>query len=143
MPLNNRQRASIAGLALSASAFVGIAMREGYTDNTIIPTKNDRPTNGFGMTQRPDGSPVRLGDKTTPVQALQRSLAFIQKDEGKIKQCVKVPLYQAEYDLYVAFAYNVGVKGFCQSTIVKRLNAYDYAGACDAILMWKKAGGYD
>ena len=39
--------------------------------------------------------------------------------------------------------------GFCYakrggySTLVTRLNALDYAGACDAILMWRRVGGVD
>ena len=43
-------KAGIAGLVLSAAGFVGILTREGYTENTVIPTKGDVPTNGFGTT---------------------------------------------------------------------------------------------
>ena len=142
-PSNAKQRTAIAALALSAAALVGIATREGYTDKAIIPTTGDVPTLGFGMTQRPDGTPVKIGDTTNPVQALQRTLAYIQRDEAKIRQCVTAPLYQAEYDLYLNFAYNIGIGGFCQSTLVKKLNAGDYVGACNAILDWRKAAGYD
>ena len=96
-----------------------------------------------------------MGDTTTPVKALQRKLSDVKNFEGAIKQCVNVPLHQYEYDAYVDLAYNIGVgksgvvDGFCESrrggpsTLVKRLNAQDYAGACDAILQWKKAGGVD
>lgn len=136
-------RAGIAGLALTATALIGIALSEGYTDNAIIPTKGDVPTLGFGTTTRPDGSPVRMGDKTNPVEALQRKQRDLAKFEGAVKKCVAVPLYQHEYDAYVDFAYNVGTAGFCGSTIVKRLNGQDYDGACDAILMWKRVGKQD
>ena len=40
-------------------------------------------------------------------------------------------------------AYNIGTAGFCGSTIVKRLNAENYAGACDAILMWNRVARQD
>jgi lysozyme len=136
-------RTPIAALALSASALIGIAMKEGYTDKAIIPTKGDVPTLGFGTTTRPDGSPVRMGDKTNPVEALGRKQRDLVKFEGAIKQCVKVPLYQAEYDQYVDLSYNIGSTAFCSSTIVKRLNTYDYAGACNAILLWKRVAGQD
>jgi lysozyme len=148
----SRARIAIGLLTLSAAGFVGILQREGYTDVAIIPTKGDRPTNGFGSTFKEDGSPVRMGDRTTPVKAAQRSLVHIQKDEGALKQCVgpDVPLSQAEYDIYVNLAYNIGTFNFCTggkagqtSTIVKRLRAFDYAGACASILDWKKAGGFD
>ncbi len=136
-------RIAIASLALSAAALVGIATREGWSEEAIIPTKGDVPTLGFGMTRRPDGSPVKLGDRTSPVEALQRSLAYIQRDETRIKECVKAPLHQAEYDLYLNFAYNIGMDGFCASTLVKKLNAGDYVGACGEIMRWYRAAGYD
>lgn len=136
-------RAVIGALTLSASALIGLAVSEGYTDRAIIPTKGDVPTIGFGTTTRPDGSPVQMGDRTNPVEALQRKQRDLLKFEGAIKQCVKVPLHQAEFDVYVDMAYNIGTAGFCGSTIVKRLNAGDYAGACDAILMWKRVAAQD
>jgi len=136
-------RTSIAALSFSAVGLITLAVSEGYTDKAIIPTKGDVPTLGFGTTTRPDGSPVQLGDKTNPVEALQRKARDVNKFEGAIKQCVRVPLYQAEYDLYVDHAYNIGSGAFCRSTIVRRLNAGDYRGACDAILLWKRVGPQD
>lgn len=142
-------RMAIAGLALSAAAFVGILTREGYTDEAIIPTKGDVPTVGFGTT-----GGVKMGDRTTPVKAAQRALRDARAYEGAIKRCVHVDLYQAEYDLYTKFSYNVGETNFCYardkrgkiigpSIIVRRLNAKDYVGACNAILQYKYAAGYD
>lgn len=136
-----KSRIAVGLLSLSAAGLVSIAVKEGYTDNAIIPTKGDVPTYGFGSTTRPDGSPVRMGDKTNPVAALQRKLEYVQKGEERLKRCVKAPLNQAEYDLYVDTLYNIGPDAFCGSTIVRRLNAQDYRGACDAILMWNKVGG--
>lgn len=133
-----RARVAVASLALSAAAFVGILTREGYTDHAIIPVKGDVPTYGFGTT-----GGVKMGDKTDPVQAVQRAMRDAQTYEGAIKRCVKAPLSQAEYDLYTNFAYNVGAGGFCGSTIVKRLNAGRYREACDGILLFKYVGKFD
>lgn len=133
-----RGRVAIASLALSAAAFVGILTREGYTDDAIIPTAGDVPTLGFGTT-----GGVKLGDRTNPVNAVQRALADSAKFEGAIKSCVTAPLSQAEYDLYTNLSYNIGSSAFCSSTIVKRLNAQDYAGACESILAWRYAAGFD
>ena len=136
-------RTSVFALALSASALIGIAISEGYEEQAYVPTKGDKVTIGFGTTTRPDGSPVQMGDRTTPVEALQRKQRDLVKFEGALKQCVRVPLHQAEYDVYEHHAYNIGSGAFCASTIVKRLNAQDYAGACDAILMWRRVGSQD
>lgn len=137
--MTNNLRVSIVALSLSAAGLVSIALREGYTDEAIIPTKGDVPTMGFGST-----TGVKMGDRITPPRALARAASELDTVyEAAVKRCVKVPLHQAEYDVYVSMAYNIGVAGFCGSTIVKRANALDYAGACNAILMWNKAGGFD
>jgi len=148
-------KVAIGALALSAAGLIGLAVSEGYTDHAIVPTKGDVPTVGFGTTTRPDGSPVQMGDRTNPIEALQRKAKDIEKFESDIKRCVRVPLSQVEYDLYTDLAYNIGTgregvkDGFCwarrggQSTIVRRLNAGDYVGACDAILMWRRFGAQD
>ncbi|GGY68124.1 lysozyme [Pseudoduganella albidiflava] len=134
----NKARMNVAALSLSAAAFVGILTREGYTDRAIIPTKGDVPTLGFGTT-----GGVRMGDVTTPVVAAQRALADSQQFEGALRQCVTAPLHQVEYDVYVDLSYNIGASAFCRSTIVRRLNAGDYRAACDAILLFRYAAGFD
>jgi len=35
--------------------------------------------------------------------------------------------------------FNIGVKGYCESTIARRFNTGDWRGACDAFLAWNKA----
>jgi len=42
---------------------------------------------------------------------------------------------------FVSLAYNIGTGAFCRSTVVRRYNAGDYAGACAAIEMWNRGGG--
>nr|WP_282099142.1 lysozyme [Thauera aromatica] len=103
---------------------------EAYDDGVGVQTI------GFGTT-----AGVKPGDRITPEKALVRALTDAQKFEGALKQCVKVPLHQHEYDALVSFAYNVGSTAFCQSTLVRKLNAADYSGACKELLRWTKAGG--
>jgi lysozyme len=131
-----KARIVIGALTLSASALVGIAVHEGYRGEAYIPVKGDRPTLGYGTT---DG--VKPGDTIEPVQALVRKLADVQRFEGALKQCVRVPLHQHEYDAFLSLAYNIGPGAFCGSTLVRRLNAGDYAGACAEILRWDRFRG--
>lgn len=121
---------------MSAAALIGLVSYEGYTSRAVIPIHGDKPTIGFGTT-----AGVKLGDKITPEVALARVLADVQKLEGAIKRCVKAPLLQREYDAYTQFSYNVGISAFCSSTLVKKLNARDYVGACAELSRWNKAGG--
>lgn len=137
------ERRHVAALSVSAVLLVSLAVSEGYTDKAIIPVKGDVPTLGFGMTYRPDGTPVQMGDKTNPVDALKRSLAHVQKDENGLKRCVTAPLSQAEYDIMVDFSYQYGVRRLCSSTMVRKANAGDYVGSCKGYLEYKKVKGFD
>lgn len=128
-------RKALVTLALSALGLVGIAAHEGYSDKAYQDIVGIW-TIGFGTTKD-----VKPADKIDPVKALQRKAEDIVKFEGAIKQCVTVPLHQHEYDAYVSLAYNIGPSAFCNSTLVKRLNQQDYAGACKEILRWNRAGG--
>jgi lysozyme len=131
-----KARIVIGALTLSASALVGIAVHEGYRGEAYIPVKGDVPTIGFGTT-----AGVKPGDRIEPVQALVRKLQDVQRFEGALKQCVRVPLHQYEYDAFLSLAYNIGPGAFCGSTLVRRLNAGDYTGACAEILRWDRFRG--
>ena len=58
-----------------------------------------------------------------------------------VNRCVRVSLSPQERAAYVSFAFNVGGERFCASTLVRRLNALDRAGACAELSRWTKAGG--
>lgn len=130
------ERKQLAVITLSATALVALVMHEGYRETAYIPAAGDVPTIGYGTTKD-----VKLGDRITPPVALARAMTDVQAFEGTLKQCVRVPLHQYEYDAYVSLAYNIGPTAFCNSTLVKKLNVQDYAGACTEILRWNKLNG--
>lgn len=136
-------RSAIAGMSVSALAFVALVGHEGYTDRAVVPVKGDRPTVGFGSTFREDGSPVQMGDTITPQKAIARSLAHISNDEQGIKECVTAPLSQAEYDLMVDFSYQYGTGALCKSSIARAANAGNYQQSCAGYLQYKFVAGYD
>jgi lysozyme len=134
-----KQRIKARALKLSALGLVAITAYEVFVGFTYKDSVGV-PTIGYGTTVG-----VKMGDKITP----ERALARLNQDIDNIyaagvQKCVNnVPLYQHEFDSFVSLTYNIGVSGFCNSTIVKRLKQKppDYAGACEAIKMWNKAGG--
>jgi lysozyme len=129
-------RKHVATISLSATALVALLLHEGYRENAYIPVAGDVPTIGFGTT-----SGVKLGDRTSPEKALTVALRDVQRFEGSLKDCVTVPLHQHEYDAYISLSYNIGSNAFCRSTLVRKLNAEDYSGACQEILRWDKFQG--
>lgn len=132
----SRARLAVSALVLSASTLVGIALHEGYRGEAYVPVAGDKTTIGFGQTEG-----VKPGDKTTPPRALARLLHDANSHSEGIKACIRVPLYQHEFDAYSSLAYNIGVSAFCGSTLVRRLNAGEYASACAEILRWNKFRG--
>lgn len=148
----NKARVMVGVLTLSAGAFVARLVHEGYTDQAVVPTKGDVPTVGFGSTVREDGSRVQMGETIDPVAAARRALVHFQRDEARIKSCIgpNVALTQVEFDVYSELAYNIGTNNFCTNpktgtlgVIPRKLQSGDYEGACNAILLYKFAAGYD
>lgn len=58
-----------------------------------------------------------------------------------IDRCVHVPLAPYQRAAFVSFAFNVGGVKFCSSTLVRKLNVRDYAGACAELSRWTRAAG--
>lgn len=128
----NNARTIIAGL--SASALIGLALHEGYSDRPIIPVPGDTWTLGFGATEG-----VKPTDKTTPVRALVRLGEDVGKYEASLRDCLgPVPMFQHEWDAYVSLAYNVGVFAVCNSSIKPKLQSGQYEAACRTILDFDK-----
>lgn len=140
----DKSRIAIAALALSATGLVYIAQREGYSEQAYPDPVHGAavPTVGFGTTQG-----VKAGDTLPPVRALIRLRLDASDYELALKRCLPVPMHQHEFDAFVGLAYNVGATTVCKnndrtgpSTIARRLQAGDYTGACNAILLYDRAG---
>ncbi len=127
----DKTRFAIGACALSATGLIGILGYEGYSSEAYIPVPGDKVTIGFGTTEG-----VKIGDTITPEKAIERAYRDIMDTETAIHKCVDVPLSQGEYDAYTSLAYNIGTSAFCNSTLVKKLNARDYEGACAELKRW-------
>lgn len=58
-----------------------------------------------------------------------------------VNQKVSVPLSQNQFDALVDFTYNEGVGNFSGSTLLRKLNQGDYAGAEAEFQKWVYSGG--
>lgn len=142
--MSQKIRIIVAALSLSAAAFVGLTLNESYTSVAVIPTRGDVPTLGFGSTTREDGSPVRMGDTTTPPKALARTLQYIQADEADMRRTLDgVALHQAEYDVWIDWRYQYGATAWRNSSMLRELRAGNYPAACQALLKYRFSAGYD
>lgn len=71
--------------------------------------------------------------------------AILDKDlipfARSVNRSVKVPASEYQKAALISFSYNVGVSAFERSSLLRKLNAGDYAGACDGLRQWIYAGG--
>lgn len=107
-----------------------IAKHEGLSLK-IYPDPNGYDTIGYGH-KILDGENFENGITE------EEAAALFKKDAAEkinsIKKCVKVPLYQHQFDALVSYVYNVGEGHSVVGTrFIKKLNAGDYEGAAKEI----------
>ncbi len=93
-------------------------------------------TIGYGST----GPHVTEGLNITEEYAEELLRHDLLRFESGVLYRVKVPLDQDEFDALVSFTFNVGLQAFQESTLLRKLNAADYAGAAQEFRRWDKAG---
>ena len=93
-------------------------------------------TIGYGHT-----GAVKRGQQITSEQAEELLKSDLVRFEKIVSESVNVPLKQQQFDALVSLAFNIGTNAFANSTLVRMLNAANYAGAADQFLRWNQAGG--
>lgn len=141
-----RNKVLVTGLSLSAAALITLVSSEGFSPVAEIPVKGDRPTLGFGSTYHADGRPVKLGETTTPINALKIAKAHIDKDEQRFRASLpNVEINQASYDLYIDWTYQYGIGRWLSSPMRAHLLKAEYQQSCGALLLpqYRTVAGYD
>lgn len=98
-------------------------------------------TIGYGHTglKHNDGT-VKKGRTITEAEAEALLTQDLNTKYGpEVSRLVKVPLQQHEFDALVSFHFNTGA--LAKSTLLRRLNIGDRAGAAEEFLRWTKGGG--
>ena len=93
-------------------------------------------TIGFGHTLGVDP-----GDTCTLAQAYTWLLADAKEAAHYVSCLVRVPLTQVQFDALVDFVFNVGTHAFRCSTLLKFLNAGDFAAAANEFDKWDHVKG--
>lgn len=84
---------------------------------------------------------VKAGDVANDAQCDAMTAQDVAEHNAGIRACITRPMPQNVEIAFTSLAFNAGVGAFCGSTALKRYNAGDDTGACDALNMWNKAGG--
>lgn len=112
---------------------------EGYR-NTAYPdpaTGGDPWTIAWGLT----GSWVTPGLTLTDEECKQKFMERINSTCSKLDSLIKINVTKNQYIAVLSLTWNVGLGNLSSSTLLKKLNAGDYAGAADQFLVWNKAAG--
>jgi lysozyme len=96
----------------------------------------DIPTIGYGCTRG-----VKMGMIWTQAEAEAALRRELESDEATVARMVTVELNQNEADALISLVYNIGAGHFQDSTLLRKLNRGDRAGAAKEFDRWNKAGG--
>lgn len=144
MSTDIKQKLVAAGIAAALPLIVLFegTRQNAYLDPVSIPTICRGHTGG-----------VKLGQTATIEQCDDMTAQDLLKAKASMESCVTVPLNDNQRAAFTSFVFNVGpgrqgVKdGFCTlksgrpSSMVTKLNARDYIGACNQLPLWATAGG--
>lgn len=118
------------GAGVAAILLSSVATHEGlrlsaYRDLAGVPTICYGETLG-----------VKMGDTATREQCDQKLAERILEFAEKVDDCVKPPMPPHVHAAYTSFAYNVGINGFCGSTMAKLANQSRFEESCGEFQRW-------
>ncbi|AWJ92628.1 muraminidase (plasmid) [Azospirillum baldaniorum] len=89
------------------------------------------PTIGYGHT-----AGVKMGQRITASQAENFLLEDMAAAAAQVDKLVKVPLTDRQRGALASFVFNLGAGALGSSTLLRRLNQRDYAGAAAEFPKW-------
>jgi lysozyme len=67
--------------------------------------------------------------------------ADMREANAAVRRCLPMPMLRGPEVALTSLVFNVGPRAVCGSTIQRKALANDWPGACEAIDMWRLAGG--
>ena len=84
---------------------------------------------------------VKRGQVATDAQIECWFAEDVAKAVAGVNKAVTVPVTQNQFDAMVSLAFNIGVSAFSSSTLVRKLNSGDVAGAALQFARWNMDNG--
>lgn len=93
-------------------------------------------TIGYGHT-----ADVKEGDSIDQEAAEAFLIEDLESFERDVTRLVEVPLTQQQFDALVSWTFNLGAGNLAESTLLRKLNNYQYAEVPEQMMRWVRAGG--
>ena len=93
-------------------------------------------TIGYGHT-----ADVKEGDRVDQEAAEAFLIEDLEKFEQSVTRLVEVPLTQQQFDALVSWTFNLGAGNLAESTLLRKLNNYQYVEVPEQMMRWVRAGG--
>lgn len=134
MSLRSKLTAATGAATLGLAAVV-VANYEGLRTNAYLDPVGI-PTICYGHT-----ATARMGQTLSQAECDRLLEGDLGEALEAVDTLVKVPLPVERRAALASFAYNVGAGQLASSTLLRKLNAGDHAGACAELSRWVYAGG--
>lgn len=87
------------------------------------------------------GNDIIINKRYSDAECDALTKADLERIAKQVNSSIKVKTTETQLAAIYSFSYNVGANAFIKSTMLKKLNAGDYVGACDELKRWVYAGG--
>lgn len=126
-------------MKLNQEGYTALHQREGLRLKPYLDTKKV-PTIAMGNTFYENGSPVKMTDKAlTFVEAEHLAKVISDRFAAKVNHLVKSEVNQNQFNALVSLAYNIGLGGFENSTVLRLVNENpNNEKIGEAFMMWTK-----
>lgn len=139
MKFNQKIAKHLSGIGLSAALVLAGAGTVSYYEG--VSNKAYLDPVGIWTICYGETKGVNKVDYKTDEECLDSLAEELTEHHKKMVMYIKTPISEKEEAAYLSFTYNVGVGALSKSTLLKKLNSGDRAGACNQLLRWDKAGG--
>jgi lysozyme len=127
----------VAGTVVASLAVAFVGGYEGlrtkaYRDIIGVPTVCYGETRG-----------VKMSDSFSKEECDAMLIQGLRDFEGEVTRCAPALVHTppSMFVAHVSLAYNIGSHAYCGSTLARKFNAGDWAGACGQFVRWNRAGG--
>jgi lysozyme len=138
IPANKNAAKGAAGAIVAVALALPVVMQ---WEGVSLRAYKDRlaygiPTVCYGETQGVD-----LNKTYTMKECADMLGKRLPEYQTRIRSCLKREVPANVEAALIVLGYNIGTSAVCGSTALRKINAGDYRGGCNAFLMWTNSGG--